>query len=72
MDIPSKVVITAPQFGLNQREGTLIAISPHGYYELHIQLPSSNTHQVLLPVDGTMLMAYEPVLTPSAGFEVER
>ena len=71
MDIPSKVLVTSPQFGINKQDGTLIAVSPNGYYEVNV-LVGSNTHAMLLPIGFTSLMASEPVLTTPAGFELER
>jgi hypothetical protein len=71
MDIPSKVYITCPTADLKQVPGTLIAISPHGYYELNVSF-GSNTHQLLLPITGTTLTAAEPILSPPSGFELER
>ena len=71
MDVPAKVYVTCPMAELKQVAGTLIAISPHGYYEIHIAF-GSNTHSVLLPVEGTSLTVIEPILTPLPGFEVER
>jgi hypothetical protein len=71
MDVPTKVYVTCPIADLKQIAGTLIAISPHGYYELHIPF-GSNTHVVLLPIHATTLMVVEPVLNPPVSFEVER
>ncbi len=71
MDIPMKVRVTCPTAELKQIRGTLIAISPQGYYEVHVNL-GSNTHVVLLPIESTVIMAEEPILAPAAGFEVER
>lgn len=71
MDIPMKVYVTCPLAEMKQVAGTLIAVSPHGFYEVHVAF-GSNTHSVLLPVEGTTLTAREPVLTPPPGFEVER
>jgi hypothetical protein len=71
MDIPMKVWVTCPLAELKQIPGTLIAVSPHGYYELNV-IFGANTHAVLLPIEATMLMAKEPVLTPLPGFELER
>ncbi len=71
MDVPTKVYVTCPIAELKQIAGTLIAISPHGYYELHVAF-GANTHVVLLPIASTTLTAKEPVLSPPAGFELER
>lgn len=71
MDIPTKVYVTCPLSDLKQAPGNLIAISPLGYYELHVTF-GSNTHALMVPISGTTLTAVEPLLTPPAGFEVER
>lgn len=71
MDIPMKVYVTCPMAEMKQSTGTLIAVSPQGYYELHLTY-GANTHTVLLPVAGTSLVALEPLLSPPPGFEVER
>ena len=71
MDIPTKVYVTCPSAERKQIQGTLIAISPNGYYEVNVVF-GSNTHQMLLPIAGTTLTTAEPVLVAAAGFEVER
>ena len=71
MDMPSKVYVTCPAAELKQVAGTLISISPHGFYEIHIPF-GSNTHVVLLPIEATTLTLVEPVLSPTPGFEIER
>jgi hypothetical protein len=71
MDVPTKVYVTCPIADLKQVAGTLIAISPHGFYELHVAF-GSNTHVVLLPIPATTLTVAEPVLSPPASFEIER
>lgn len=71
MDIPAKVYVTCPISNMAQVPATLIAVSPHGYYEVHV-VYGANTHAVLLPVAGTVLVTTEPMLAPSPGFEVER
>jgi hypothetical protein len=71
MDIPMKVYVTCPMQDFKQTQGTLIAVSPHGFYEVHVAF-GANTHTVLLPVSSTVLTAREPLLTPPAGFELER
>ena len=71
MDIPAKVYITCATAELKKQPGTLIAVSPHGYYEVYVQF-GSNTHAMLLPVTETAVLYAEPVLTPPPGFELER
>ena len=71
MDIPTKVLVTCPTAEMKQIRGTLIAISPQGYYEVNVAF-GANTHTVLLPIESTVVTAAEPILTPVPGFEVER
>ena len=71
MDIPLKVYVTCPMAELKKVPGTLIAVSTHGYYEVHVTF-GSNTHLMLLPVPDTALLAQEPVLSPVPGFDLER
>lgn len=71
MDIPMKVYISCPTAELKKVPGTLIAVSPNGYYEIHVNF-GANTHTLLLPIAETSLTAAEPILTAAAGFEVER
>ncbi len=71
MDVPTKVYVTCPIADLKKVAGTLIAVSPTGYYELHIAF-GSNTHVVLLPIESTALTFVEPVLSPPPSFEIER
>ncbi len=71
MDLPLKVYVTCPMADLKQVPGTLIAVSPHGFYEVNVVF-GANTHLIVVPIDGTTLTAQEPVLSPPASFEVER
>lgn len=71
MDVPMKVYVTCPMAEYKQVPGTLIAVSPHGFYEINLAF-GANTHTILLPIDGTTLVAQEPVLNPPSSFEVER
>ncbi len=71
MDIPMKVYVTCPMADLKQIAGTLIAVSPHGFYEVHVAF-GANTHSLLLPIDATSLTSIEPLLAPPPGFELER
>lgn len=71
MDIPMKVWITCPLAELKKIQGTLISVSPQGFYEVNVVF-GTNTHAMLLPIESTALTSAEPVLTPPPGFEVER
>jgi hypothetical protein len=39
--------------------GTLLQISPHGYYEANVRF-GELTHRVLLPIASTVVIADEP------------
>jgi hypothetical protein len=71
MDIPLKVYVTCPIAELKQVPGLLVAVSPHGFYEINLTF-GANTHTILVPIVGTTLTAQEPVLSPAPSFEVER
>ena len=71
MDIPAKIYITCASAELKKQPRTLIAVSPHGFYEVHVQF-GSNTHVMLLPVAETSMLYAEPVLMHPPGFELER
>jgi hypothetical protein len=71
MDVPLKVYVTCPMAELKQVPGTLIAVSPHGFYEVNVAF-GANTHLMVVPINATTLTAQEPVLNPPASFEVER
>ena len=72
MEIPTDVLIHCEAMSLKGSRGTLIRVSPEGYYELNLKF-GANTHRVLLPIAGSVLIAAEP--EPSVGDqagEVER
>jgi hypothetical protein len=71
MDIPMKVYVTCPIAELKQVPGLLVAVSPHGFFEINLTF-GANTHTILVPIVGTTLTAQEPVLSPAPSFEVER
>jgi hypothetical protein len=71
MDIPAKVIIFCPALDLHNKQGTLMAVSSHGFYELHMEFSGRN-HTVILPIAGTGLIFSEPNSEVAPGFEVER
>jgi hypothetical protein len=66
-----KVYVTCPIAELKQVPGLLVAVSPHGFFEINLTF-GANTHTILVPIVGTTLTAQEPVLSPAPSFEVER
>lgn len=62
MDLPARVVIYCPALELKNKPGRLISISPHGYYEVSVEI-RDGTYTALLPIHGTALVFAEPATT---------
>ncbi len=59
MDLPARVVIYCPSLELKNKPGRLIAVLPHGYYEVRLDFAERN-HTALLPISGTALVFSDP------------
>lgn len=71
MEIPSKVAVFNRTLEVKGKQGTLIAISEDGYYEIVLEVQTRN-HTVLFPIHETVIIFNEALPTISAEFEVER
>lgn len=71
MELPARVVIFCPTLELKNKPGRLMAVSPHGFYEIWLDFSDRN-HTVLLPVAGTALVFAEPNAQGEPGPEIER
>ncbi|HMA17619.1 MAG TPA: hypothetical protein VKS03_04190 [Thermoanaerobaculia bacterium] len=71
MELPSRVVVFCPILELKNKPARLIAISPHGYYEVRIDIGERN-HTALLPIAGTGLVFQEANATGEPSMEIER
>jgi len=71
MDLPTEVLIHNELLGIKGGKGTLVAISPHGYYEARCTF-GGNIHRVLLPVQNTVIIFREPEPDFAPGVEIER
>lgn len=71
MDLPAKVIIFCPTLELKNKPGRLMAVSPHGFYEIWLDFSERN-HTVLLPVGGTALVFSEPNTTGEPVLDLER
>jgi hypothetical protein len=60
MELPAEVMVHNELMGMKGSRATLLQISPDGYYELNLRLPSGDVHRVLLPIRATVVMATEP------------
>ena len=72
MELPAAVMIRNEQMGMKGTKGTLLAVSPDGYYEVNVRF-GDNLHRVMLPVEHTVLISQDPEEVVEEGeFEVER
>lgn len=71
MELPARVVVYCPVLELKNRPARLVAVSPHGYYEVRIEIGEKN-HTALLPISDTGLIFQEPNVTGEPIPELER
>jgi hypothetical protein len=71
VEMPARVVVFCPTLDLKNKPARLVAISPHGFYEVRMDVGERN-HTALLPIAGTGLVFQEPNVTGEPGMEVER
>lgn len=71
MELPARVVVYCPTLELKNRPVRLVAVSPHGFYEVRMEIGDRN-HTALLPIAGTGLIFQEPNVTGEPGPEIER
>ncbi len=71
MDLPARVLIHNELLGIKGGKGTLVAVSPHGYYEAKCTFGGKN-HRVLFPIQNTVLIFREPEAEFEPGVEIER
>jgi len=71
MELHTEVLIHNQIMGMKGHAGTLIQISPDGYYELNCTF-GGRVHRTLLPIEGTVLINREPEDTTRQDLEIER
>jgi hypothetical protein len=69
--MPAKVVVFCPMLEFKNKPATLMTISPHGYYEIRIDMAAGN-HTVYLPITGTALIFTEPNTIGAIPQDIER
>jgi hypothetical protein len=72
MEVPSEVHVYLDSMAGEAKRARLLAISPHGYYELNLQT-ASGVRRALVPIGRVILIATE--IEPGAttdGPEIER
>ncbi|MDX1998332.1 MAG: hypothetical protein SF066_11485 [Thermoanaerobaculia bacterium] len=72
MEVPAEVLIHNELLAMKGGRGTLLAVSPHGFYEVNLRF-GERLHRVLLPISGTIVISQVPEeALPADGFEIER
>lgn len=72
MELPAEVLIHNETLGLKGSRGTLLQMSPQGFYELNVRF-GERLHRVLLPISRTVIIAKEPEETAvPEDLEIER
>jgi hypothetical protein len=71
MEIPGKVSVFCPLIDAKGTPGTLVTVTPQGYYQLTIAV-KGQTHTFFLPVAHTALYFADPEPEASEEFEIER
>lgn len=72
MEVPTEVLIHNETIGMKGAKGTLLQVSPHGYYEVNVRF-GERLHRVLLPIAQSVLIAQAAEETvPTEELEIER
>jgi hypothetical protein len=71
VDLPARVIVFCPTLEMKNKPGRLMAVSPHGYYEVWLDFSDRN-HTVLLPISGTALVFADPNTATTAIPGIER
>lgn len=71
METPANVLIYFESIAGEPKRGRLLTISPHGYYEVTLQLAGGG-RRALLPIGRTFILAAEPEVTIETTVEIER
>lgn len=71
MELPARVVVFCPILELKNKPARLVAVTPHGFYEVRIDLGERN-HTALLPIAATAIVFQEPNVSTEMMPEVER
>jgi hypothetical protein len=70
MDIPGKVAVYCPLIDAKGTAGTLVAVSPNGYYHLELSVKGQR-HTMFVPIANAALYFSEPEPERAADFELE-
>ncbi len=71
MDLPAEIRIHNELLGIKGGKGTLVAISPHGFYEAKCAF-GGKSRRVLFAIKSTVIIFREPEPEFEPGIEIER
>jgi len=71
MELPIEILIHNELLGVKGARGTLLSISPLGFYEANMKF-GERLHRVLLPIETTVLISQEAEEMGTESLEVER
>jgi hypothetical protein len=71
MTMPSKVILFCPMLDFKNKPAMLMTISPHGYYEVRVDMAAGN-HTIYLPIAATGVVFQEPNVIGQVPPDVER
>ena len=71
MELPAEVLIHNEQLGIKGGKGTLLQVTPDGYYEVNCTF-GERVHRTLFPIQGTVLIQRQPEDLTRVDLEIER
>lgn len=71
MELPAEVLIHNEQLGIKGGKGTLLQVTPDGYYEVNCTF-GERIHRTLFPIQGTVLIQRQPEEATRVDLEIER
>ncbi len=71
MEIPAKVSVFNRTLEVKGKPGTLVAVSPEGFYEINLEV-QQRIHTVLFPIAETVVIFNEAIPNLAGDFEIER
>ena len=71
MELPAEVLIHNELLGIKGGKGTLLQVTPDGYYEVNCTF-GERVHRTLFPIQGTVLIQRQPEELTRVDLEIER
>ena len=71
MELPAEVLIHNELLGIKGGKGTLLQVTPDGYYEVNCTF-GERVHRTLFPIQGTVLIQRQPEDLTRVDMEIER